>query len=704
MLRPAVPLLLALACGPALAAAATTQDAGLVIVAEHQSFDPSAGELILRGHPSVQDGGTLLTADEIDYFRPTETIVATGHATLTAAAPGNRGMRLLADSFVYRRSDGSFSAQNVRVGQQPFFVAGASAQGTVRQIVVYQAVVSYTEPGRWKPTIKAESIIFTPGHFIRLGNSRIGVAGLPMIPLWHVAKAIDRSAAMSYLSFTGGYRSTLGAIGSAALRIPVADGVRVGDDLSFFTSRGVMLGPAGSYQVSGADSSWVGSLNSGWIYDYGKRYTDILGNPVPHDRAFIAWQQQAQVTDDLTLDGEVNWWSDSEVVRDFYPKQFYNVQEPDNYLEADYTGQDYVASAFTRFQPDSYEPVQERLPELQFDLLPTAIGGGFYERSEEDAVSLLERPPGGGQELGSDRLSLFYGLSRPMTDGGWLDFTPVVGGLVTNYSDTTGAELPGGYTRTLGEVGFDAQLHASGTFDYQNKEWDIDGLRHLVTPFVSYRYIPGADAGQEYIPEIDRLTFTPDLEPIELGDMRYFDTLQSLNTLRFGVDNTLQTRDAGYGSRDLATLDFTEDENFRALSYEPQGFSQLHTDASLSPASWLDITATTITHWDSFDPHEFESGFTVKDGDAWSLHLGSDFLRHEDDDYIAEYRVRLNEVYALDLLAEYDARLSLFPTRAVVLEQNLVNTWSIKYILTVNSGPNPTGHFGFNVELNLVQY
>lgn len=705
-------VLLAAALASPVSAALPSQTA-VVVRADNPSYDPSADETILRGNASIQDGTTLLTADEIDYFRPTETIVAIGRATLTLAAPTGRGMRLLAASLVYRRTDGSFSAQDVRLGQHPFYVSGSSAQGNLQRVVIYQATVSYTEPGHWKPTIKAESVIFTPGHFIRLGTSRIGVAGVAMLPLWNMAKTLDESALRSYTTFTGGYRSRLGAIGGASLRIPIASGVRVGVDADLYTSRGLMIGPGADYAVQGDDQQWMGSLRTGYIWDYGKRGTDILGDPISHNRAFADWQQQAQLSDNLTLDGELNWWSDSFVYDDFHPKEYYTIQQPDNFLEAVDTGADSFASVFTRFNPNPYEPVQQRLPEVRYDMLPSAIGGGFYERLNVSAVSLLEQPPDGGQELRDDRLDLFYGIKRPFEADDWFSFVPVLGGRFTDYLDTTGAEAPGGYLRALGEVGFDAELQASGTFDYVNKSWGIDGLRHLFTPIASYRYIPEADQGQDFIPPIDRVAFSPDLQPLELGDVPYLDTLQPTNTLRLGVDNTLQTRDQGYGSRDLAYFNVTDDLDFnRVINQQPsfqdhsRGFSEVHVDAGLSPEPWFTFDTATILSWRTLGVHEVESGFQIKDGDTWALHLGSDFLRHEDDAYIAEGMYRVNEVWRVRALAEYDARHNLFPTRALILQQDLANTWDIRYVLTFNSGglANRTGHFGFQAELNLLEY
>ena len=62
-------------------------------------------------------------------------------------------------------------------------------------------------------------------------------------------------------------------------------------------------------------------------------------------------------------------------------------------------------------------------------------------------------------------------------------------------------------------AGIEAALRASGTFDYRNPTWKIDGLRHLMTPRLSYRSIPGAERGRAWIPRIDR-DRTSHLDPI----------------------------------------------------------------------------------------------------------------------------------------------------------------------------------------------
>jgi LPS-assembly protein len=667
--------------------------------ADRMEGDLDTNVTIYRVHALMRDGPVLLTGDEIRYSGKTETVAADGHVTFT------RGdLRLLADHLTYRRTDGSFSAINVRVGRYPIYIEGSSADGSNALVVVHHAKVTYGEPGPYQPTVKAETIIYEPGRYMRFIGSLIGVGNDDFFPVPHFNQDFGGGSPLALLTFDVGYRSYLGGTLDIGLHQPIFPGARLGGDLGIYTSHGVMLGPTGTYKSADGSDDVVGTLESGYIYDYGNRGYDILGNPIQPNRAFLEWTHRQQVTDNLTVAADLNYWSDSSVTRDFRNREFETVQMPDNYVESVYAGDDYFASFFTRFRPNTFEPVQERLPELSFELAPTAIGGGFYERAETSAVSLVEWPPGtGGPELASNRLDAFYELSYPISPTDWLTFTPVAGARLTNYSDTVGAALPGGYTRALGEVGFDALMRSSGTFDYENPTWEIDGLRHLLTPHVSYRYIPNANDGSAYIPDIDAQTFNTYLQPLDLGDIRYLDQLYPVNTLRVGVDNTLQTRDPAYGSRDLVTFDVDEDFNFTRTPVEPD-VSDLHTEFTLTPAPWLTYDIENIVSPKTMTLREVDSALTLHDGDAWHLELAEDFLRHEDDDYLLDYRQRLNEVYEVLFAVEYGARLFRLNTLETGLVQNLGNTWSVRYLLTYDAKPNRASGLGFNLQVETLRY
>ncbi|MEO6245346.1 MAG: LPS assembly protein LptD [Opitutaceae bacterium] len=657
------------------------------------------GEGIMKGNAIVRGENYLLTADLIRRENKTETFFAEGRVVFTRGA-----VRLLADRLSYRRADGSFTAENIRLGSDPYFAEAVSAEGTTKEIILHRARVSYGEPGLWQPTLIADTIFLTPGQRLRAENGSAGIGHLQPVPFPKFQQNSKQPLDTS-ITLGGGFRRSLGAFAEAGVLMPLGAGFNAGAEVGFYTSRGLMAGPAARYADPDDPARLHGSLHSGFINDHGDKKTDLLGRPVPENRAYAEWQHQQRLAPNLTLSAQLNWWRDSEVLRDFKPRSFFPVQEPDSFVEGVYTGENYFLSAFTRVQPNRFHRVQERLPEIRFDLLPLAVGGGFCERFSASAAALREDPVGGvGLPLRSDRLDAYYALSRPIAPTEWLAFTPIAGGRITHYTDTTGSAVrSGSYTRTLGEVGLDAALRLSGTFDYKNPAWKIDGLRHLFTPRLSYRNIPSAERGRARIPQIDRESFATYLPPLGLGDVRNIDELHATNTLRLGLDNILQTRDAALGPRDLLMFNVATDFRFR----RPPGvrdLSEVHTELALTPARWLQVDV-----YQSFAPRtlnlrEFNSGVTLRDGNLWSVRFGNNFLRHQIEDYAITGRARLNERLEALTRLHYDARKRRFTEQSYGIAQNLGNTWLLSYTVSLYSGRRRESSFGFNIQIDTVRF
>ena len=592
------------------------------------------------------------------------------------------------------------SARDVRLGRYPIYIQGSDAEGSRKEIVVHHAIVSYTDPGRWKPSVKAGTIVYSPGHYLRTVKSLIGLNGTGLLPIGSIRQPLDEAFSASILTADVGYRSALGGIVNVGFHEPLSDGAaHVGGDVSEYTKRGIMFGPTAFWAAPDGSLDWHGFLHSGFIDDHGRRLIDVLDQQIPRMRAFLTAEHQ-QIYEDWTIDGQFNWWKDSSVTRDFRPKDFYPVQTPDNNFEVIHAGEDDFASLFARFRINNFEDVQERLPELRYELSPTTLGGGFVNRGSASAAILLERPPtqpvdvlgapafgsslmsvpigttaAGSPTLAEDRLDVYDRISRPIALADWLNLTPVAGARVTDYFDTRGAVTSGHYLRVLGELGFDADARASGIFEYRNPTWDIDGLRHLISPQFSYRYIPGSETGDRHIPQIDRETFSTYLEPLELGDVRAVDALRPRNTLRLGLDNLLQTRDNGYGSRNLIDFDLADDVNFHRTVDLPD-YSDLHSELVLTPARWIEIDAAHIVS-PGFTLREFDAGLTLRDGEVWDMRIAGDFLRHEDDDYLLTFSRRINEQFRAVLDVEYGARQHILNFAQIGVVQILANTWRV---------------------------
>ena len=639
----------------------------------------------------------LLTADKIIYYTKKDILIAEGHVTMTSADE-----RLLADKLEYHRSDGSLTVDSIRIGKYPLYIQGDSALGNFELITINNAIVSYSDPGKWSPSIRAKTIIYSPGHYIRTVDAFLGLAGSRIIPIATIRQDLTKAITANYFNFDAGYRSYLGAILDVGFHVPVYTNLKAGADLGLYSARGVMFGPSASYNSNQGENEYSGFLKSGFIHDYGNKKTDILGNPIGAGRGYVDWDHSQSIGENISLNADIHWWKDSEVIRDFYPKDFYPVQTPDNTLETTYSGENYFASAFMRLNPNTFDDIIQRLPEIRFDQLTTSIGGGFYERLSASIVGLREKPPQ-GLILSSNRFDVFYEVSRPINPTSYFNFTPVVAGRLTEYTDKQGPVLKGNYLRTLSEIGFDSQLRSSGVFDFNNPLWDINGIRHLLTPMLSYRYVPINNHDYGSIPLIDRTTYTTYLKPLDIGDLRTVDQIPYENTLRLSLNNTIQTRDSQYGSRDLASLNLVCDLYNHTRSTQ-RDYSDIHTDFTLTPARWLEITSQEVFSPTNLRIREFESGFKFKSGDKWTLELASDFVRHEDNDYLTRATYRINEQFEVIGLVEYGARQHVFNQRSISVVQNLANLWRLEYRFTDNQGPSREGHINFQFLVEALRF
>jgi LPS-assembly protein len=686
-----VPVLLGAAPAPQIAIPGAAPD----IQGENSTYDDATKQLVVTGNARLTYGDTFLTADEIRFNFATQEAGAKGNVNITS---GQR--RLVADEGTYNTGTGIITARNLRVGQFPIYISGETVNGTFDELVFTNATVFFRENAQYTPSIRASRLTYHKGKVVRAEGLAIGLLGGHILRLPKFEQALD-SEFFSYVTAHLGYRANLGAFVEAGLHLPVAPDVKVGADVGLYTKRGVMVGPSGRYRRSDGENSIDGLLRSGYIHDTGDRGTDFLGKAVPADRGYVTWRHRQRSGEHLTLDGEYNYWSDSEILRDFRHRDFDNVQQPDSFLEGAYAQDEYMLSAFFRFHPNQYHRVQERLPELRFDLVPEPLALGAYQRLNVSAALLESDSYGVDPKLKTTRYDAYYGLERPIAPTPWLTFTPVAGGRYTYYSDARGGKDD--YKRAIGEIGFDARLLAAGVFEYKNEVWEIDGLRHLVEPRLSYRYAPEAGRGRAYIPPIDARVFSTYLQPLSIADSRNVDTLTALNTARIGFNNTLQTRDKEYGSRNLATLNFAADYQFDPAPGR-HSLSDLYTELALTPAPWL--------RWEIFhrmDLHEgaqqeLNTGLTLIDQNWWSVRLATHFLKQDYEEYFLEYRQRINEVYDVTALWRYDATNDRLNEQSYGVWQRLGQTWAVKYEVSFFDGPRRESHFSFAIEVELLKF
>ncbi len=642
-------------------------------------YDDRSGSLVARQNARLAYDDWLLVADEIRYNQTTGEAQASGHVVLM-----REGYRLLADKVTYWPKDKKAELVRYRMGQPPFHVAGEYAGGNIDDLEARNPHFYYGEPDSLAPRASARSLRYFGDNKFQADHLVVRLGPVPVFFAPGISGDID-SLTEPFLEGYGGYSSDLGAFLGLGVGIGIGPTFSVGGTLAYFSARGLLWGPLVRYRSQKDKDLMNGDFRLNMINDTGDRGVDNQGNPIDADRYFMTWDHREKFGEKLSLTALVNAWSDSEVTRDFRSSLFNRSQQPDTYAEATYRGSNYVASLFGRYQANDFFSATERLPEIRFDLMPTAIGAGFVNELQTSAARLDTTDLQNGTTLRSDRLDAYYGLTRAIKVEDWLTFTPVVGGRVTYYDKTV--DNSGSYTRVLGEVGFDAKIQGYGNFDFENAIWEISGLRHLVNATFQYRYIPEAGKGRDVIPIIDRDVFSTSLPTIGLADIRpRLDDLHETNTLRIGFNNILQTRHQKWGSRNLVNLSLIGDIRFSTQPGEDDT-SSIYALFGVTPADWLRARVYTRINPDGFGLDEVNTELWLVNQDDWELGIGTDFLKGHFQQYTLMGRYRFTDTFSVLADLHYNDKTGILTEASIRIGQNIHHLWMIEYGITFFDGP-----------------
>ena len=449
--------------------------------------------------------------------------------------------------------------------------------------------------------------------------------------------------------------------------------------------------------------------------------TAAVRGPVPDNRYRINFQHRIYLPgpekSTWYLDFDINKISDQHFYEDFFFNDFRETPEPDNQVSLVHVAPAYIATLMARFQANDFYTVGEKLPELAIDWTrrqlwntgiyhqgTAAIGYLRESASDLEARALQSSIDGvAGQPLsGSDRdairsvlglgldsavgatefsdilqlmdagmaeytrLHTYHEFLYPKTIGGWLNVVPRLGVGVTHYAglQRTVDGLPSANrfsseTKPIFHAGLDISFKLTKTWeDYTNEALGLDGLRHVMQPYVNISYL---DASQtDGFPGVDRLTPTTRPRPIDVPLYSAVDGLRSWNITRVGLKNHLQTRrdytSEGLGRFTAANDDPTQTYTFAGMNtyvdlfaHDPEfdrSISNLYNELFFRPVPWInlwmDMQLPIVSEQGNFT--EFNQGVTFMPSDSMSITLGHQFIN--DNPYFQDSNLFFSRIYA----------------------------------------------------------
>jgi hypothetical protein len=288
----------------------------------------------------------------------------------------------------------------------------------------------------------------------------------------------------------------------------------------------------------------------------------------------------------------------------------------------------------------------EKLPEVRFTLPSLRVGKSpFYFESILQGANFNYKYPApspSSSDISVNRLDAYNEVALPFRLS-FLNLRPFVANRSTYYSSESDNSAVG--PRTVFYTGADVSTKFYRVFALKSSFLgiEIDGLRHVLRPSVSYAYNHFPTVGSNRLKQIDAL-----------------DSIGSSNSLSFLLSNKLQTKRNG-SSVNLVDLRFESSYNFYNIDAitrqrSEDNFTDFLIDLELFPYAWLRLNSDAT--YSQSEKHFTEANYslTLILGEERSLGLGQRYQRKGSNEITSSFNWRFNPKWKFSSYHRYALR------------------------------------------------
>ncbi|HEX3798985.1 MAG TPA: LPS assembly protein LptD [Verrucomicrobiae bacterium] len=705
--------------GTRFASAADTPPPTLDIQARTEAtFSETNGLLTITNGVLVKytdaTGLTVLTADRASINQRSGDIFAEGGVHLQKDNETWAGEKLH-----YNYETKEMEGDKFRLGKAPFYVAGEGlhgASGGSATNGVYQGTnVLVTTDDYYEPLqkVRAQHFTIVPGEYVEAHDATLYIGSVPVFYFPYYRKSLQPD--QNFFTFLPGYRSSYGPYLLSTYNMVFNEAFRAAVHLDYRVTRGVGLGPDFDYDFG----KWgQGSFKYYYIRDHKPGTDPDIGTPIPKDRDRVYFSYHANPATNLNIMSQVAYQRDAFVVRDFFESQYQKDIQPNTFFDANQFWNNWSLDALVQPRLNPYWETVERLPDVRLTGFKQQLGNtpvyyesqssvGYFRRLFADTNTLIAGIPGSGDFSGS-RADTFHQLSIPETFFGWLTITPKAGARFTYYDSTSGVGADTtNHSRTVLNTGAEASFTMSRVWPgIRNEFFDVDGIRHIFQPSMDWVYVPQPSTLPSQLPQFDyQPTNSLRLLPIDYPDYNSIDSINSENTIRYGLNNRIQTKRNGELD-DLVNWGVYTDWNLRPRSDETT-FSDIYSDLSVKPKKWLTFNSYTRYSIENGQFNLSQHNITLQPNSTWNWSVGHLYLRSGtifgagDNLYTSVFFYKLNENWGTRLAHYFDATTGTLQEQDYTIYRDM-RSWTaaltFRALNNLSNGKDYTVAFSFSLK------
>jgi LPS-assembly protein len=566
------------------------------------------------GNISIEYKGVTLTCDTVTVYLDTREAIAEGNVRVRQ----KDGAYFTGDRINYNFDTQKGSVLNGYLNAKPFYGKAADIKKvTDKEFELQKGYVTTCDYEHPHYRVQSKQVKIYLGDKVVARNIVFYVGNLPVFYLPYYIQPLRDTKKMN-MTLIAGKGKDWGYYLLSAYRYQFTDDLR-GDILFDYRTK---KGPAG-----GVNAYWntkkVGNIATKfYLADENDWLTADRDPDLPVRNRYRVqvrqrWDMPKETDSSLVL--EFNKLSDPDVIKDYFYKEFEEIQDPQdyNYISLVTTKPDYTTEFLIRKRFDKFYTVVERLPEYKIDIKNFRINKKLplYYTGHASGVYLNETFASAvpsQKDLNVIRFDSYNQVSYAARLFKFWNATPYVGTEQTYYSRNAWGDT--NLVRGSLNAGLNNSTKFYKTYNF-NTNWlglDINKLRHVITPTANYYFI-----------------HQPTIDPANLMQFDAIDALSAQNGISLAIENKLQTKRMQGGelkSVDLATLIISTDYQFRLnkgeLELKSNKFNGVNFQLEMVPYPWLYTLSKMTVNTKKYMVDTASVDIVGNGGDKWSLGAG----------------------------------------------------------------------------------
>lgn len=516
-------------------------------------------------------------------------------------------------------------------------------------------------------TINAKEIEFYPQEKVVAKNVVVKVGKMPLMYIpYYVQPSKDK---LPRVTLVPGYDSPRGVFLLTAWRYYVNQQFRGRLHLDWHSKKGMGVGFTHKHS---SDKLGEGVYTVYYVGDRDRQEFDEPYDFVGGDRYKVQLRHKYQNDNGLSATFQLYRFSDEHFLKDYFYKEYEKDTDPESYALLTQSVNNGSLSLLTQKRVNSFYNQVEYLPRLRYKYFKKRIGeSDFYFDSVSEYASLqyqYAKPTEADYDV--SRFDTLNTLSYQKKFA-WLNVNPYLRLRETYYSSDKLSDEDLLRTQFSTGVELSTKLYKAFSPDFSIGDYNINGLRHIVTPILGYSYKNQPSVSNAKIDRFDSI-----------------DHLTYGNTMSFRLENKLKAKGENAEGEDKVwdLLYFAPQVNYR-FNQESRGGSNLTTakyDLEIRPWENLYFEQEAIFDLDNLERvTEVTSDINFK-SQLVDLAMGHRYLRDDESQLTSDFMYRFAPKWHFQTYLRYDDNVSKFEKQGFYLGREL-NCWDMELGFTIDA-------------------